>query len=123
MKKSQAVVKAELMAVAEAKIEELLKWQTEQARPTFSEIEAIVLRLREELSIKLVETTVEQTAEASPVPGPRCAECGKEMGYKDQHPKTVTSLVGAVKIERGYYYCGACHRGLFPPGRAAGAAG
>lgn len=123
MKKSQATVKAELMAVAEAKIEELLKWQGEKACPTFSEIEAIVLRLREELSVKWVEAAVEQATEASPVPGPWCAECGAEMGYKDQHSKTLASLVGEVKIERGYYYCGVCHRGLFPPGRAAGDAG
>ena len=43
MKKSREKLKAELLAKAEAEIEELLDWHEANERPTFSELEAIPL--------------------------------------------------------------------------------
>jgi hypothetical protein len=123
MKKSRAEVKAELMQAAEERIEALLAWSEANRGTNLSAIEAMVLEQREGLSIKLAEAVIQQQAQVLPVPGPSCLGCGQEMGYKASHPLQVTSWVGELTIERGYYYCSACQSGLFPPGRAVGATG
>lgn len=123
MNKSRAEVKAELMQVAEQRIEALLAWSEANRGTNLSAIEAMVLEQRETLSIKMTEAVIQQQEQVLPVPGPRCPGCGQAMGYKASHPLMVTSWVGELTIERGYYYCSACQSGLFPPGRAVGAAG
>lgn len=120
---SREAVKAELLALAERRIEEVLAFGGNGKRPTLSEIEGVVLRVRDELSVKLAEAVLNQEGQERLVPGPCCPECGEEMGYKDSHGLNVTSWVGEIRIERGYYYCAGCQRGLFPPGRAIRAVG
>lgn len=117
-RKSHAAVKAELLAFAEKRIEEVLQYGEEAKRPTFSEIEGTVLRIRDELGVKLAEAVVAAQEKSQVVPGPRCEQCGEEMGYKDSQGLNVTSWLGEIRIERGYYHCTTCKRGLFPPGRA-----
>lgn len=117
-RKSREEVKAELLAFAEKRIEEVLQYGEEAKQPTFSEIEGTVLRIRDELGVKLAEAVVAAQEKGQVVPGPRCAQCGQEMGYKDRQGLQVTSWLGEIRIERGYYHCAACKRGLFPPGRA-----
>jgi C4-type Zn-finger protein len=111
-------VKAELLELAEKRIEEALRYGEKAERPTLSEIEGVVLRIRDELSVKLAEAVLNEQAKGKMVPGPRCPACGKEMGYKESHGLDVTSWVGDLRIERGYYHCAGCQRGLFPPRRA-----
>jgi NADH pyrophosphatase NudC (nudix superfamily) len=115
MTKGYETIKGELMAAAEASIEKLLRWSEKQAKPNLGEIEQIVLEIRQTLSQKMAEAVIEQQVEVQAVPGPACPGCGQEMRYKDKHRKQVTSLVGELKLERGYYYCDHCKRGLFPP--------
>ena len=119
VRKSRAEVKAELLELAEKRIEEVLSYGEKAERPSLSEIEGVVLRIRDELSVKLAEAVLNEQSKGQVVPGPRCPECGQEMGYKDSHGLDVTSWVGELRIERGYYHCAGCQRGLFPPRRAA----
>lgn len=114
--KNRAELKAELLAMAEARIEELLAWSEAAERPSLSAIEGTVLRIREEISVKLTEAVIQQQEQVRLVPGPHCPCCQQEMRYKASHPLDVTSWVGELKVERGYYYCARCKRGLFPPG-------
>jgi hypothetical protein len=116
--KSRAEIKAELLALAESRIEEVLGMGEQGERPTLSAIETRVLQIRDELSVKLAEAVLHEQEKGQLVPGPRCEQCGEEMAYKDSHGLKVTSWVGELQLERGYYYCAACQRGLFPPGRA-----
>ena len=118
LSKSRVEQKAELMKQAEAMIDELLDWQAERERPNFEEIEGKVLELRERLSGEMARVTVVGQDQVRPVPGPLCPGCGKEMRYKGMKENRVSSWVGEVRYERGYYYCGGCGQGFFPPGRA-----
>ena len=112
----KTTMKAELMKEAEAVIDDLLDWHETTERPNLSQVEEKVLELRQRLSEEMAVTVIEHQAAVRPVPGPRCGCCGQEMRYKGMKEKTVTSWVGALRLERGYYYCDRCRTGLFPPG-------
>ena len=112
----KTTMKAELMKEAEAVIDDLLDWHETTERPNLSQVEAKVLELRQRLSEEMAVTVIEHQAAVRPVPGPRCGCCGQEMRYKGMKAKTVISWVGALRLERGYYYCDRCRTGLFPPG-------
>ncbi len=116
MKRKGAKLKAELMKEAEKVIDELIDWSEETAEPNLTQIEGKVLKLRQRLSEKMAQKVAEGQEAVRPVPGPKCEGCGAEMRYKGMLPKTVSSWVGEVRLERGYYYCDHCKSGLFPPG-------
>ena len=118
MKKSQAEMKAELMKQAERIIDELIEWQAETEQPNFNQIEGKVLELRQKLSEEMTKVTLAGQAAVRPVPGPPCPDCQREMRYKGLKENTVSSWVGQVTFERGYYYCDHCRSGFFPPGSA-----
>ena len=111
-----AELKAELMTEAEGLIDELVAWTADTPAPTLTQIEDIVLKLRQRLSKRMALAVIEAQAAVRPVPGPHCPTCGREMHYKDYKTNTVESRVGALPLERGYYYCEPCKHGLFPPG-------
>ena len=117
--KSRERQKAELMAGAEQLIDELLAWSAEKERPNLTQIEDKVLELRERFGEELAQGVIEDQEARQPVPGPVCPQCGREMIYKGQKRVTPQTWTGEVKIERGYYYCKECKKGLFPPGSAA----
>ena len=77
--------------------------------------EVEVLQLRQRFGAQLARVLVKHRAEAQPVPGPRCPECGDEMRYKGQKERKLVSMLGEVPLKRGYYYCSACRRSVFPP--------
>ena len=49
----------------------------------------------------------------------RC-ECGATARYAGRHPKTFTTVLGEMTLERAYYHCDSCGRGFFPRDRALG---
>ena len=120
MKKSAGGIKAELMKTAEQVIDDLLKWSEEKQGPSLVDIEGKVLELREGFGVKLAEAVVEQQEQGQPGVGVKCAGCQAEMRYKARQPLQVTSWVGELKIERGYYYCTTCKGGFFPLGPTTG---
>ncbi len=82
MKRSSEELKAELMAEAEAAIDELLEWHEDTAAPTLTQIEKVVLKLRKRLGERMAEVVVEDQEAVHPVPGPACKTYGREMHYK-----------------------------------------
>ena len=113
---SRADQKAKLMKEAEEEIEKLLDWMEETERPDLSSIEGIVLKLRKRIGERMAEEVIGSQESVRLVPGPPCPDCKEEMPYKGMKEKSVTSLVGELNLNRGYYYCAHCRRGLFPPG-------
>ena len=64
----------------------------------------------------LVEGLLEQRESKQPAEEPKCKECGERMVDKGQKRKQLVTEVGEVTIEREYYWCPSCQRGIFPPG-------
>ena len=46
--------------------------------------------------------------------------CGQAARYAGRRPKTFTSVLGELTLERAYYHCAACARGFCPRDRALG---
>jgi hypothetical protein len=109
-------MKARLMIQAEALIDELLDWSDGTSEPNLTQIEGEVLDIRQRFGEELALGVIERQESKLPVPGPRCPHCQREMEYKGEKEKEVESWVGRLRLERGYYYCPGCRRGLFPPG-------
>ena len=123
MNEARSDLKTELMSEAEGIIDELVAWTADTPAPNLTQIEDIVLKLRQRLSERMALAVIESQAAVRPVPGPSCPTCGREMHYKDRKANTVESRVGQLPLARGYYYCEPCKSGLFPPGSTTGSVG
>jgi len=116
MKKTREQRRAKLAAKADEIIECLLDWTEETEKPNLTQIEDVVLKLRGELSIAMLETVVDAQESVQPAEAVTCPKCGRPMRYKGRRDKQLESRAGAVDLARGYYACPRCERGLFPPG-------
>lgn len=123
MKCTREELRAELLAEAEAVIDELLDWQEGTNAPTLTQIEDVVLKLRKRVGEGMTRAVIVGQEAVHPVPGPGCPECGEEMHYKGMKEVSLANRAGEVGLERAYYYCNRCRRGLFPPRSTTGAEG
>ncbi len=118
MKPTRAQVEKELEGKAQGIIKRLLDWNDTHPAPDMTQIENIVLELREELGVEFAASLLKSQEKAEPVLE-RCRRCGQEMVNKGRKRKIVESRIGGVELERGYYYCPECGAGIFPPGSTA----
>jgi len=120
MRRSDQERKESLLHEAEAVFDELLGWEKEHPRPKLSEIEGVVLQLRQKLGQRMAQMIAEAQQSQSPAAGPRCAQCGREMRNKGRRGRRVETLVGGVEMARSYYVCSECGEQIFPPRSAVG---
>lgn len=123
MKLSRAQKRAEMEKAASEIIEALLDWEEENKAPNLREIEEELLQLRKQFTQELAAQVLGDQESSQPVETPICPSCGGAMRYKGKKPTRVESRLGELAVERGYYYCAHCKRGLFPPGPTTGVAG
>jgi DNA repair exonuclease SbcCD ATPase subunit len=107
--------KVQLMDAAEKAIEDILAKQENSEVMSLTEIEELVLELRQEFGKGATQALVEE-AEEERGPGPICPTCGQEMRNKGRKRRRVVTRSGEVEMERMYYYCEKCRAGFFPPG-------
>lgn len=115
MARNEEELKARLMAEAEAAIDRLLAQRRSKGQHTLTEIEQMALKLRQEVGAKATGILVEAEREESG-PRPKCEKCGQEMHNKGRKRRRVVTGSGEIDIERTYYYCEGCKRGVFPSG-------
>lgn len=108
-------LKGQMMAEAEAAIDRVLGEKRGAEEITLSEIEELAIAAREAIGARIAAVLVEASTEEGSEQ-PACPECGAKMRYKGHKTRWVVSEAGEVKVKRAYYHCGACGRGLFPPG-------
>jgi uncharacterized protein with PIN domain len=123
MPRTRAEIKAELEAEAARLIDALLDWTDQTEAPNLTQIEDQVLGLRQQFAEKLAEAAVDRQATTAPLMV-TCPQCERPMHQKKKRQRRrVESRLGAVALNRAYYYCDHCHVGLFPPGPAAAGGG
>ncbi len=121
MKETREQKRERLMAAASVAIEELLAWEEANQAPNLRQIEEEVLKLRAGFGQELARAVVGGQEAVQAATEVVCPGCGKVMRYKGQKPREIESWVVNGAVKRGYYYCPACKRGFFPPGRTTGA--
>lgn len=117
MKHTRKQKEEKLLAEARAMIEEFLDWEEKADKPNLTQIEDVVLRLRERLGERLAEVALADQDAKQPFEAPKCPTCGEPMRYKGQKGTDVETRIGPLDIDRGHYYCARCQSGLFPPGQ------
>ena len=116
MARSREELKAKLMAKAEVVIDELLARRKDPREASLSDIEQAVLVAGQRLEQALTEELVRESAGQEEEAWPTCPGCGGRMKAKGKRRKRLVTERGEVELEREYYYCAACRRGIFPPG-------
>ena len=92
--------------------------------PTLMEITEAVSQERCGLTAALVEAFIERrhgpflTQEEA-----ACPKCERLLQARPSRSRTVETLLGAVTLERPYFYCRACHHGFCPLDEALGLSG
>lgn len=115
MNQPVAELKAKLLREYEALLDDVLNVDEAVPGLTLEAIEDRALATRAEVGRQITAALVELNS-GQDVPGPRCAGCGREMHYKGRKHRYVRTRSGDIEVERAYYHCRGCRRGIFPPG-------
>lgn len=108
-------LKARLMAEAEAALDNLLASRKAPAEASLADIEQVARAVGQQMAQAVTAELVSASAAELPA-WPKCPECGRKMKNKGKRRRRVVTETGEVELERVYYHCAACGRGIFPPG-------
>jgi Uncharacterised protein family (UPF0236) len=100
-----------------------LEAQLREPAPTLAQVTETVWALRQELTGSLTETIIEHAYRGeSTRQQTRCPQCERCLQARAPVSRTVETMVGAVQIERPYFYCRTCRGGVYPLDAALGLA-
>lgn len=116
MKTNQEKLKVEFMAEAELLFDQLMKWDEETSEPNMTQIENIILKIRQQLGEKMAQSLLVRQEKRQPTEKMICPNCRSELENKGQKKNRIESQIGSIQLERSYYYCPECRKGFFPPG-------
>lgn len=89
--------------------------------PTLAQITETVWHLRQALTGSLTETIVQHAHGDSLRRHQRCCPmCARLVPARPPVARTVETMVGAITLERPYFYCRACRDGAYPLDEALG---
>lgn len=116
MKTDREKLKAEFIAEAEELFDEIMVWTEQTHEPDLTQIEDIVLKLRERFGEQIAEKILLRQERRQPTEKVACPRCQREMDIKGQKHNQVETRVGSLTIKREYYHCPHCQQGFFPLG-------
>ena len=105
-------LKAQLLAEAEAIINEIVGQDKAQQPKTIDEIEQAALKAGQQVKAMVLAGLVANAPLAAGWAS--CPECGGKLKDKGKRAKWVLTQAGEVQVERDYYYCERCKAGFFP---------
>ena len=86
-----------------------------EVEPTLGRVSETIWALRQQLTGGLAETIVHQThPEEQSRPSMPCPTCERLLPARGPVPRCVETMVGAVELERPYFYCQVCRVGTYP---------
>lgn len=105
-----------LHAQFDAWLDPLEVQMNQQEKPTtLAQVTQAVFALRQELTGAIVAGLVQQAhPQALQQQTAACPHCGRPLTARGTPARTVETLLGAVRLERPYFYCGACKHGFYP---------
>jgi hypothetical protein len=98
-----------------------LETQWHEPPATLPEVTATVWALRQQLTGGITETIVghvhrsEHDQQQAP-----CPRCHRRLRVRDLVCRTVETMGGAIQLERPYFYCRVCQKGVYPLDDALG---
>jgi Uncharacterised protein family (UPF0236) len=94
---------------------ERLEKPLHESELTLAAVTEAVGHIRQALTGSLTETIIEYVHQGEYTrQQARCPQCDRRLQAREPVRRTVETLVGAVQLERPYFYCPACHVGLYP---------
>src|SRR5918992_574767 len=89
--------------------------QLPEANATLAQVSETIWSLRQGLTAGVAQTLIEQShPEERGRPSLRCPTCDRLLSARPAVSRTVRTLVGALEIERPYFYCRYCRVGTYP---------
>jgi hypothetical protein len=86
-----------------------------EPQPTLEALTQAVFALRQELTQAVTEGLVEPAHRAALEQRTAlCPQCGRTLSARGPQERTVETLVGALRLQRPYFYCERCQLGTTP---------
>jgi hypothetical protein len=100
-----------------------LEAQLQASAPTLAQVTETVRNLRQALTGSLTETIIKHAHRGeSTRQQTHCPTCDRLLTARTPVSRAVETMVGAVQRTRPYFYCRACHKGVYPLDEALGLA-
>ena len=98
-----------------------LQEQLPEPASTLAEVTETVWQLRQDLTGGVTETLLAQShGDDQSRQHVHCPDCARLLPARPAVSRTVETMVGAVHLERPYFYCPSCRRGYYPFDEALG---
>jgi hypothetical protein len=86
-----------------------------EVAPTLGQVSETIWALRQQLTGGVAETIVHHTHPEEPHrPYRPCPTCARVLPARGPVHRCVETLVGAIELERPYFYCPVCRTGTYP---------
>ena len=115
MPTSRETLKAQLLAQAEAAIDELLAKKKVAAVASLADIEQVVRQAGDTIQEAMTTALLQESGAELTAQWPTCPTCGQRLLAKGKRSRRVVTETGEAVIVRDYYYCRHCRKGVFPP--------
>jgi uncharacterized protein UPF0236 len=100
---------------------DVLEERLREPEPTLAEVTETIWALRQQLTGGLTETIIQHTHQGEQSRQyARCPTCEHLLTARHPVQRSVETMVGAVELERPYFYCRLCGRGFYPLDDALG---